>query len=52
MEKIYCIIQICMIIVPIIALISAIRDSHKKEYTEMSYRITSKDSKYDEWFYF
>ena len=50
MEKIYWIIQSSMIIVPIITLISAIIDSCKKEYTEISYRITSKDNKDDEWF--
>ena len=50
MEKIYWIIQISMIIVPIVAFISAIIDSRKKEYTEISYHITSKDNKDDEWF--
>lgn len=50
MDKIYYIIQICMIIVPVVVLISAIIDSHKKEYTEISYHITSKDNKDDEWF--
>lgn len=39
-----------MIIVPIVAFISTIIDSHKKEYTEISYHITSKDNKDDEWF--
>ena len=39
-----------MIAVPIITLISAIIDSRKKEYTEMSYHITSKDNKNDDWF--
>lgn len=39
-----------MIMVPIVALISAIIDSRKKEYTEISYHITSKDNKDDEWF--
>ena len=50
MEKIYWIIQSSMIIVPIVAFISAIIDSRKKEYTEISYHITSKDNKDDEWF--
>lgn len=51
MEKIYCIIQICMISVPIVALISMIFDSRKKESTEISYHITSKRSnKDDDWF--
>lgn len=48
--KIYYILQICMIAVPIIVLISTIIDSHKKEYTEISYHITSKDNKNDDWF--
>lgn len=50
MLKIYLILQISMIIVPIVTFISAIIDSHKKEYTEISYHITSKDNKDDEWF--
>jgi hypothetical protein len=50
MEKIYWIIQSSMIIVPIVAFISTIIDSRKKEYTEISYRITSKDNKDDDWF--
>ena len=41
-----------MIMVPIVALISAIIDSSKKEYTEISYHITSKDNKDDEWFHY
>lgn len=50
LTKIYYILQICMIAVPIIALISAIIDSRKKEYTEITYHITSKDNKNDDWF--
>ena len=41
-----------MIMVPIVALISAIIDSRKKEYTEISYHIISKDNKDDEWFHY
>lgn len=41
-----------MIIVPIVAFISAIISSRKKEYTEISYHITSKDNKDDEWFHY
>lgn len=48
--KIYYILQICMIIVPIITLISAIIDSRKKEYKEITYHISSKDNKNDDWF--
>lgn len=49
--KIYYILQICMILVPVIVLISAIIDSRKKEYKEITYHITSKDSKDDYWFH-
>ena len=48
--KIYYILQICMILVPVIVLISAIIDSRKKEYKEITYHITSKDNKNDDWF--
>lgn len=51
LNKAYYIVQLCMIAVPIIALIYAIIDSRKKEYTEISYHITSKDSKDDYWFH-
>lgn len=47
MEKIYYIIQICMIIVPVVGFIITIINSRKKEYTEISYHITSKDNKDD-----
>jgi len=39
-----------MIIVPIVASIGIIIDSRKKESTEISYHITLKDNKNDEWF--
>ena len=39
-----------MISVPIVTFISVIIDSRKKEYTEISYHITSKDNKDDDWF--
>ena len=48
--KIYYILQICMIAVPIIVLISAIINSNKKEYTEVTYHITSKTNENDDWF--
>lgn len=50
LTKIYYILQICMIAVPIIAIISTIINSHKKEYKEITYHITSKDNKNDDWF--
>lgn len=37
-----------MIVVPIIALISTIINSRKKEYKEITYHITSKDNKNDD----
>lgn len=48
--KIYYILQICMIAIPIIALIDTIISSRKKEYKEITYHITSKDNKNDDWF--
>lgn len=42
LTKIYYILQICMIAVPIITFVNAIISSRKKEYKEITYHITSK----------